>query len=185
MTHWWESDSLYLQFRQLRDMPCCGPSRRIQKGLAFAAEQGFWTGGAPPYGLRRLLLDEHGQPRCLLAPGQRKARRKQRVALVLGEPVEVAAVRRMFRMFVELGCSTARIADDLNLRCIAPPRGMRWTAREVIACIRNGRYVAPIAYRRKRKPARGNVDQWVRVRARCVDRVISVEQFRRAQEMLT
>ena len=103
--------ALYEQFPRFRSMPCCQPGWRIQRGLAWAAEQGFWTGGSPPYGLRRLLLDKQGKPLYLLAPGQRKATRKQRVTLVLGEAAKVAAVRRVFREFVDLGYSVAQIAD--------------------------------------------------------------------------
>jgi len=183
MTHRWECDPVYVQFQRLRDMPCCGPARRIQKGLAAVAKRGFWTGGSPPYGLRRLLLDEQETPLQLLAPGQRKATRKQRVTLVLGEATEVAAVRQIFRDFVELGYSTARIADGLNMKRLPPPRGIRWTVREVLACLRNKRYTAPIAFRRKKSTSRGVVDEWARTNG--MDGVIGVEQFRRAQELLT
>lgn len=183
MPHQWECDPIYVQFQRLRDMPCCGPARRIQKGLAAVAKKGFWIGGSPPYGLRRLLLGEQETPLHLLAPGQRKGNRKHRVMLVLGDATEVAAVRRIFREFVELGYSTARIADGLNIKRLPPPRGIRWTAREVLACLRNKRYTAPIAYRRKKSTSRGAVDEWVRTNG--VDGVIGVEQFRRAQELLT
>ena len=172
---------VYVQFERFRDAPCCGPSWRIRRGLAWAAEQGFWTGGSPPYGLRRLLLDEQGKPSHLLVPGQRKATRKQRVTLVLGEAVEVAAVRRIFRDFVDLGYSAAHIADGLNAKRIASPRGDHWTARHVLACIQTKSYAATITYRRKTKSSRGKADQWVRTTKGVVS-VVSVEQFQRAQE---
>ena len=175
--------ALYEQFSRFREMPCCTLGWRIQKGLAWAAEQGFWTGGSPPYGLRRLLLDKQGTPLYLLAPGQRKATRKQRVTLVLGEAAKVAAVRRIFREFVDLGYSTAHIADGLNAKRNASPRGDRWTARHVLACLRTKSYVAPIIYCRKKKMSRGKADQWVRT-TKGGEGVVSVEQFQRAQEML-
>ena len=175
--------ALYEQFSRFREMPCCTLGWRIQKGLAWAAEQGFWTGGSPPYGLRRLLLDEQGKPSRLLVPGQRKATRKQRVTLVFGEAVEVAAVRRIFWEFVELGYSTAHIADGLNAKRIASPRGDCWTARQVLACLRNQSYATPIIYRSKKKSSRAKADQWVRT-TKGGEGVVSVEQFQRAQEML-
>lgn len=175
--------TLYEQFPRFRNMPCCGLGRRIQKGLAFAAKKGFWTGGSPPYGLRRLLLDERGKPLHLLEPGQRKAKRKQRVALVFGDATEVAAVRRIFREFVDLDYSTAHIADGLNAKRIASPRGDRWTSRQVLACLRTKSYAATIYYRRKTKSSRGKADQWVRT-TKGGEGVVSVEQFQRAQEML-
>ena len=175
--------TLYEQFPRFRNLPCGGMGWRIQKGLAVAAEQGFWTGGSPPYGLRRLLLDEREEPLHLLAPGQRKATRKQRVTLVLGEAVEVAAVRRIFREFVELGYSPAHIADGLNAKRIASPRGDCWTARQVLACLRNQSYATPIIYRSKKKSSRAKADQWVRT-TKGGEGVVSVEQFQRGQEKL-
>lgn len=177
----WESDPIYALFKRWHDMPCCTLGWRIQKGLAWAAKQGFWTGGSPPDGLRRLLLDKQGTPLYLLAPGQRKATRKQRVTLVLGEAAKVAAVRRIFREFVDLGYSPARIADGLNAKRIASPRGDRWTARQVLACLRTKSYAARIVYHRKTKSSRG--DQWVRTK-KGGEGVVSVEQFQRAQERL-
>jgi DNA invertase Pin-like site-specific DNA recombinase len=175
---------IYVQFKRLHDAaPCCGPGWRIRRGLAWAAEQGFWTGGSPPYGLRRLLLDEQGKPSHLLVPGQRKATRKQRVTLVLGDATEVATVRRIFREFVDLDCSPARIADGLNAERIASPRGDRWTARQVLACLHAKSYAAPIIYRRKKKSSRGKADQWVRT-TKGGEGVVSVGQFQRAQEKL-
>ena len=175
--------ALYEQFPRFRNMPCCTPGWRIRRGLAWAAKQGFWTGGSPPYGLRRLLLDERRKPLHLLAPSQRKATRKQRVTLVLGEASKVAAVRRIFREFVDLGYSVAQIADGLNAERIAAPRGDRWTARQVLACLHTKSYTAPITYRRKRKASRGKADQWGRT-TNGGEGVVSVEQFQRAQEML-
>ena len=114
--------------------------------------------------------------------GQRKAKRKQRVALVFGDAAEVAAVRRIFREFVDLGYSAGRIADGLNAKRFAPPRGDRWTTRQVTACLRNKCYAAPITYRHK-KTSRGKADQWVRT-TKGGDGIVSVEQFQRAQEEL-
>ena len=175
--------ALYEQFPRFRNMPCCTPGWRIRRGLAWAAKQGFWTGGSPPYGLRRLLLDEQGKSSHLLAPGQRKATRKQRVALVLGEAPKVAAVRRIFREFVDLGYSTAHITEGLNAKRIASPRGDRWTARQVLACLHTKSYAAAILYRRKRKSSRGKADQWMIRTTKRGGGVVSVEQFQRAQEM--
>ena len=183
MTHRWETDSIYFHLKRLRDNPCCGQGRRIRRGLAWAAEQGFWTGGSPPYGLRRLLLDEQGKPLHLLTPGHRKATRKQRVTMVLGDAAEVAAVRRIFWEFVELGYSTAFIADGLNAKRSASPRGDRWTVRQVQACLRTKSYAATITYRRKAKSSRGKADQWVRT-TKGGEGVVSVEQFQRGQEKL-
>jgi len=117
----------------------------------------------------------------------RRLRRSRLLArwltLVLGEAAKVAAVRRIFREYVDLGYSTARIADGLNAKRIAAPREDRWTVRQVLACLRAKSHAATITYRRKTKPSRGKADQWFRA-TKGSERVVSVEQFQRTQEML-
>ena len=98
----------------------------------------------------------------------------KRVTLTLGEATEVAVVCRIFREFVDLGYSTAHIADGLNAH---------WTARQVLACLRAKSYAAAIIYRRKKKTSQGKADQWVRT-TKGGEGVVSVEQFQRAQEKL-
>ena len=73
------------------------------------AGQGYWTGGKPPYGLQRLLLDETREPLHVLEPGQRKGIQNQRVTLVEGAALEVAVIRRIFHEFVDLGYSNVRL----------------------------------------------------------------------------
>jgi hypothetical protein len=123
----------------------------------------------------------------LLGPGEQKFLQKQHVALVAGDPTEVAAIRRIFHEFVVLGYSTARIADGLNAKRVPSPGGDRWTARHVLACLRNKAYAASIAYRRKeaRKTARRGKtpDQWVHT-PKAREGLVNGEQFQRAQEML-
>jgi hypothetical protein len=161
---------------------CCTLGARIRRGRRWAAQKGYWTGGNPPYGLRRLLLDERGNPLHLLEPGQRKLIQKQHVTLVAGEPAEVAAIRRIFREFVDLGHSTARIAEGLKARRIPSPSGGRWDAGCVRACLRTKAYAGRLIYRRKR--ARGKTaDGWVRT-PESSEGIISRELFERAQKIL-
>jgi hypothetical protein len=128
-------------------------------------------------------LDGDENPIHLLEPGQRKSIQKQRVALVLGEPAQVAAVRRIFREFVELGYRTARIADGLNGKRIPSPGGYRWNARQVLACLRNNAYANPIIYGRKATGRGPTPDRWVRM-PKAHPGIVSPEQFQRAQETL-
>jgi hypothetical protein len=117
-----------LQFNRLLVAPCCTMGDKIRRAHMLAAEKGYWTGGNPPYGLRRLLLDGKGNPLHLLEPGERKTIRNHRVALVAGEPVEVTAVHRIFHEFVDLGYSKARIAKGLNAQQIPSLNGGPWNA---------------------------------------------------------
>lgn len=152
----------------------------VRLGRQRVSERGYWTGGNPPYGMRRLLVDAKGNPLHLLEPGQRKDVHSHRVALVVGESSEVAAIRGVFREFADLGYSTARIAQALNAKQSPAPGGGPWTTRHVLASLRNKAYAAPIAYCQKK--VRG-VLQWVR-RPEAGEGIVSAEQFERAQEIL-
>ena len=174
---------VYVGLKRLFVPKCCTLGRRIRRGLMRAADQGYWTGGKPPYGLRRLLVDKDGNPFHLLEPGQRKTIHNHRVALVAGEPAEVAAIRRIFREFVDLGYSRAQIAKGLNAKRVPSPSGGPWNARKVLACLRTKAYAKPITYRRKKSRRGKKPDQWVHTPKSRVG-LISLEQFERAQEML-
>jgi hypothetical protein len=179
---------MFSQFERFRGARCdCTMGKRIQRGRMLAAQKGYWTGGNPPYGTRRLLLDKNGNPLHLLKPGQRKTVKSHRVTLVEGEPAEVAAVRRIFHEFVDLGYSMARIAEGLNAKRVPSPGRGPWSARKVLACLRTKAYASPITYRRKGKrktSRRGKTpDRWVHT-PEASEGLISLEQFQRAQEML-
>lgn len=178
---------MFENFRRLQYNGCRRQGDKLRRACAAAASQGYWPGGNPPYGLRRLLLDGDGNALQLLKLGERRTTREHRVALVLGEPTEVAAIRRIFREFVDRGRSATRIADGLNASRVPSPGGDHWTARHVLACLRNKAYASPITYRRTRNrktPSGASTpDGWVHTPEAC-DGIISQEQFQRAQEML-
>jgi len=70
-------------------------SAKVFAGQCRLITLGFRQGGPPGYGLRRLLLDQHGMPKATLAPGERKSFQLERVVLTLGPEEEVATVRRV------------------------------------------------------------------------------------------
>jgi DNA invertase Pin-like site-specific DNA recombinase len=170
-------------YRRMQYNSCRRQGDKIRRARAAAASQGYWPGGKTPYGLRRLLLDGDENPIHLLEPGQRKTIQKQRVALVLGEPAQVAAVRRVFREFVDRGYRTARIADGLNAKRIPSPGGSGWNARQVLACLRTEAYANSITYRRKTSRGGNTPDGWVRM-PKAREGIISRELFERAQAIL-
>lgn len=101
---------VYVQFERFRAAQYSKElSDKVWRGCVKIAEQGYWAGGKPPYGLHRLLLDEAREPVHVLVPGQRKSIQNQRVTLTEGLPEQVAVIRRIFYEFVELGHSEYRI----------------------------------------------------------------------------
>ena len=187
-----EDDPLYPVYVQFERFRAAQYSRelsdKVWRGCAKIAEQGYWAGGPPPYGTRRLLLDEHREPLHALDPGQRKGIQNQRVTLVHGEPDEVAVIKRIFHEFVELGYSEYRIAEGLNSDGILSPGGRMWRAGSVLGRLRNEVYVGTILYNRTssklKTPRRRNPpEEWVRS-PEAFDGLVALDQFLRAQEVL-
>lgn len=75
-------------------------SVKVLEGQKRLSRLGFRRGGTPGYGLRRLLVDEHRQPKGVLKFGQEKHLQTDRVILVPGPPCEVATVRNIFHLFI-------------------------------------------------------------------------------------
>lgn len=187
-----EDDPLYPVYVQFERFRAAQYSRelsdKVWRGCAKIAEQGYWAGGPPPYGTRRLLLDEKREPLTTLAPGQRKGIQNQRVTLVQGDPVEVGVIRRLFHEFIELGYSEYRIAEGLNNDGILSPAGKKWGAGAVLARLRNETYIGTLIYNRTsqklKTPRRQNPpEKWVRS-PEAFEGLVSVEDFLRAQELL-
>ncbi len=187
-----ENDPLYpvyVQFERFRDAQYSKElSDKVWRGCVKISEQGYWPGGSPPYGLRRLLLDEKREPLHVLDPGQRKGIQNQRVTLVEGDADEVIVIRRIFHEFVELLHSEYRIAEGLNTDGIVSPGGRRWGAGGVLGRLRNEAYVGTLIYNRTsqklKTPSRPNPpDAWIRT-PEAFGAIVSPEQFTRAQEIL-
>ena len=145
-----EDDPLYPVYVQFERFRAAQYSRelsdKVWRGCVKIAEQGYWAGGSPPYGLQRLLLDEKREPLHVLDQGQRKGIQNQRVTLVEGLPEEVAIVRRIFHEFVDLEYSEYLIAEGLNNDAISSPSRRRWGAGSVLARLRNERYAGTMPW---------------------------------------
>jgi DNA invertase Pin-like site-specific DNA recombinase len=102
-----ENDSfqpVYVHFERFRAAEYSKElSVKVWQGCMKIAEQGYWAGGSPPYGLRRLLLDEKREPVHVMEPGQRKSIQNQRITLVQGDPAHVAVLQRMSARWQALG----------------------------------------------------------------------------------
>ncbi len=142
-------------------------STKVFKGCAKIAEQGFRTGGAAPYGFRRLLLDESREPVQVLERGQRKSIQNQRVTLIPAEDDEVGVVVRIFELFVSLGRRPKEIAQQLNREGALSPGGSLWSTSSVVSILRNEIYAGTMVYNRttqRLKSPRTRVppEEWIR-----------------------
>jgi len=94
-------------------------STKVFAGQCRLISLGYRQGGTAGYGLRRLLLDQHGQPKVILSRGERKSLQTERVILTPGPEHELATVRRVYDFFTRHQRTEAEIARTLNEEGIA------------------------------------------------------------------
>ena len=116
------------------------------RGKSRIAQLGFWVGGNPPYGYRRLMLSANGTPRQLLERGEQKSLKTDRVVLVLGPVEEVECVRSIFSRALQ-GESLRSIACDLNRREITH-FGRQWLHSAVYQILKNPIYAGSNVWNR-------------------------------------
>lgn len=112
---------------------------KVFRGKTRLVQLGFWVGGTPGYGYRRLMLSADGKRKQMLEDGERKSLTTDRVILVRGPRVEVKRVREMFSMALDgLGCTA--IARELNRRGIRKRSGKAWFCKDVHDIVTNPKY---------------------------------------------
>jgi DNA invertase Pin-like site-specific DNA recombinase len=181
---------VYVQFERFRAAQYSKElSDKVFRGCVKIAQQGYWAGGKPPYGLRRLLLDEARRPVQTLAPGQRKSIQNQRVTLAPGDELQVAAVQRIFREFTESLRSMQEIAASLNRDGISSPGGGTWDRLKVRHILLNELYVGTLVYNRTtqklKTPTRHNPkEEWIKT-VDAFDPLVDRSLFDEAQRILS
>jgi len=163
-------------------------SSKIYRAQIQQARLGFKQGGPAPYGTRRLMVTEDGQPRFLLGPGERKATVSDRVLVVPGPRDELKIIRRIFRMFVVQKRSIAQIAHALNDEKVPFRDGGVWGWHAVKGILRSelmiGYYVFNrTSHKMKRPVSRNPQDLWVRTKV--MEPIVDPKLFARAQQMFS
>jgi DNA invertase Pin-like site-specific DNA recombinase len=187
-----ENDPLYPVYVQFERFRAAQYSRELSdkvfRGCVKIAQQGYWAGGKPRYGFRRLLLNEARQPVQILQPGERKSIQNQRVTLTLGDEREVAVVRRIFHEFTAGGQHEQAIAERLNCDGIPSPGGSTWDGAKVHDILMDECYTGTMVYNRTtqklKTPSRPNPkEQWIRT-PDSFERAIEPDIFAKAQQIL-
>jgi hypothetical protein len=57
---------------------------KVFRGKTRIVQLGFWVGGPPGYGFRRLMLSSEGKPKQVMKPGEQKNLTTDRVTLIHG-----------------------------------------------------------------------------------------------------
>jgi DNA invertase Pin-like site-specific DNA recombinase len=117
-------------------------SGKVSDGSKRVSERGFRVGGAPGYGLRRMLVSADGAPKCLLSTREKKSLQSDRVILIPGPDNEVRCVREIFRMFTQDGKWPADIARELRRHDIAYNGILRkeWYPGAINRLLKNPKY---------------------------------------------
>src|ERR1700693_2914325 len=119
------------------------------------------------YGLRRILIDEHRQPKGELPIGAQKSIQTDRVILVPGPTPEVETIRRVYRLFAEDGRTERDIAKLLNEEGELTDLGRPWTRATIHQLLTNEKYIGNNVYNRisfklKKKRVTNPPDMWIR-----------------------
>lgn len=144
-------------------------SVKVFAGQCRLVELGFRQGGMAGYGLRRLLVDENGDPKSKLSIGERKSLQTDRVILVPGPPEEVEIVRRIYRLFVGRGIQEAEIAARLNRDGILTDLGRPWTRGTIHQVLTNPKYIGDnvfnrVSFKLKMHRVVNAPEHWIRAR---------------------
>lgn len=110
---------------------------RAQKGLIA---QGYWMGGAPPFGLRQLIKDEHGNPSPKPEGNVWKKRQGVHGRLVHGAAEDVALVRRIYRMYLKDGETIASVSRQLVSEGLVSTMGKPWSEVTLSRILQNETY---------------------------------------------
>ena len=163
-------------------------SAKVFIGQCRLIELGYRQGGAPGFGLRRMLRDAKGEHKGSLKRGEQKSIQTDRVILVPGPPDEVETVRGMYRAFVEEGKPEAEIARTLNEKGIATDWGRPWTRGTVHEVLTNEKYIGNNVYNRvsfklKKKRVTNPPEMWIR-RNTAYEPIVAGDLFSRAQAII-
>lgn len=163
-------------------------STKVFAGHCRLVKMGYHRGSTPGLGLRRMVVDEHGDEKAILEHGERKAILTDRTVLVPGPPHETRLVERVYRLFVRDGRTSTQIADQLNREGFRTQRENLWSQNAIDRILINEKYIGNIVYNRcsaklRGKAVRNAPADWVRVNG-VIEPVLGKKLFLAAQRIL-
>ena len=163
-------------------------SSKVFQGACRLIQLGYKQGGTAGFGLRRMLIDQHGERKALLKMGEQKSIQTDRVVLVRGPEEEIKIVRWIFQSFIGEGKSESEIAAILNAQGIVTDFGRAWNRVTVHQILTNEKYIGNNVYHRtscklKKKHVVNPPDKWIRANG-VFEGVVEPELFWRAREII-
>lgn len=156
-------------------------SQKVFAGQSRLIELGYRQGGAPGFGLRRMLIDEAGNTKGVLSRGEHKSIQTDRVTLVPGPDHEIAIVTQIFESFVQDSQSEGEIAAELNARKIKTDLNRGWSPAVVRQILTNEKYIGNNVWNRysfklKKRHVRNDPSNWVRATG-VFEAIVSADLF--------
>ncbi len=163
-------------------------SAKVFKGQCRLIQLGYRQGGTAGYGLRRVLVDQNGNVKGILAMGEHKSIQTDRVILQPGPPEETDNVRWMYLQFVADGKTEREIADELNARGVQTDWGRPWNRSTVHEVLTNEKYIGNNVYNRisfklKKTRVRNTPDMFIRSNG-VFEPIVDTDLFVRAQHIV-
>ncbi|MCC8977296.1 recombinase family protein [Bradyrhizobium acaciae] len=157
-------------------------------GQSRITKMGFWRGGFPAYGMRRVLVDEHGAVRGRLEIGQRKCLQTDRIVITHGPDREVETVKRIFNSFVNEQKHEGLIVAELNADRIPTLLGHQWIRKNITQLLTNERYLGHMIFNQTSaklgsKTRRNPRNMWIR-RDNVFPPLVDPAIFQAAQEII-
>src|ERR1700690_615349 len=163
-------------------------STKVFQGACRLIQMGFKQGGAAGFGLRRMLIDQAGQPKGALKMGEQKSLQTDRVVLVPGPEEEVKVVRWIYQAFLTDGKTESEIATLLNAQGTLTDFGRAWTQGTVHQVLTNEKYIGNNVYHRtsfklKKKHVTNSPDRWIRADG-AFQGIVEPDLFFKAREII-
>lgn len=156
---------------------------KVFRGKRRLAQMGFWVGGPPGYGFRRLMISADGKPKRVLGTGEQKALTTDRVILIPGPVEELKAIRTIFDI-AGAGKGPTLIARELQKRGITHC-GRPWLRAHLREILKNPKYMGCNTWGRRTQRLRGpltNVEPlyWIK-KPLAFEPIVREATFERAQ----
>ncbi len=160
---------------------------KVYAGKKRLAALGFHEGGAPGYGLRRVMVSAEGRVKQVLRDGDNKSLTTDRVLLTLGPAKEVRWVKWLYSQAIK-GRRPADLVKELNLRKVPWQNSRPWTLYAVSQVLTSPKYAGVNLWGRtssrlqtKAKPE--PMERWV-VKRGAFPAIVSEQTFDKAQKAL-
>lgn len=163
-------------------------SVKVFAGQANLIRLGYRQGGAPGFGLRRVLVDQAGNRKAELARGEHKSIATDRVVLVPGPPEEIALVQQIYKWFLDEGLVEREIAGLLNASGVLSDLGRPWTRGPVHQILINEKYIGNnvwgrTSFKLKQTHKKNPPEAWIRTDG-AFEPLVSAETFAAAQTII-